>query len=106
MPAGNLRTRLVIEVNEPIHDGAGQLLENWKKLRSELFAIEPLSADEAPRGAQNEATATLRLRCRYFVGANSRMRLRAGTRIFLVAGVVNVQERNRWLEWTAREVVS
>lgn len=106
MPAGNLRTRLVIEVNEPVRDGAGQLVDQWKKLRSEMFSIEPLSAGEAARGAQNEATTKHWLRCRYFVGANSEMRLRAGDHIYLVEGVVNWQQRHRWLDWTAREATS
>lgn len=106
MPAGNLRTRLVIEVNEPVRDGAGQLLDDWKKLRSEMFSIEPLAAAEAARGAQIEGTIGYKLRCRYFVGANSQMRLRAGEQIYLVEGVVNWQQRHRWLDWTAREATS
>ncbi len=105
MPAGKLRTYWEIQENAPVRDKAGQLVDDWKLLRTAAFEVKPIGGSEGARGASLEATATFQLRCRHFNGAHPRLRLKKDGRILQVEGVVNEDLRNRWLVWTVREVV-
>lgn len=78
--------------------------EEWEELRKEWFLLSPLSGREYEREQKMEATTTHRGRCRYFEGADSKLRLVYGDRIFNVQSVVNEEERNKWLVWRLIEV--
>jgi SPP1 family predicted phage head-tail adaptor len=75
----------------------------------QFFDIRPLSGREYVQAQQVQSTATHELRCVYFAGANTSMRLTAGesetpTRVFNVESVVNDNENNRSLVWRCQEV--
>jgi head-tail adaptor len=71
----------------------------------------PMGGREYNQAQQMQATVTHKLRSVYFSGANPRMRLTAGQnsaepdRVFNVASVINVEEKNRHLEWMCEESV-
>lgn len=67
--------------------------------------IVPLAGNEYLRAQQMESTSSHQIRTEYFSDANPRMRLKHGARTFEVQSVVNVEERNRELEWMCTEVV-
>lgn len=70
------------------------------------FEIRPLSAREFAQGQQINSVVSHELKCVFFAGANTSMRLttESGTRIFNVDSVVNENEANRFLVWRCTEV--
>ena len=84
----------------------------WGDLRREWFEITPLTGREYNQAQQMQSNVTHKMRCTYWAGANSRMRLIKPNvedrdnplRTFNVQSVVNVGERNRELEWMCTEV--
>lgn len=78
--------------------------------RAARFKIKPVTGREYVQGQQFQSNITHELKCPYFAGANSAMRLTAGddagnpTRIFNVESVVNENEANRFLVWRCVEV--
>lgn len=101
----------ILHIETPVHRSelAGEPVGEYERTgRREWFEIIPSGGGEYVQAKQAEASITHVLRCRYFSGANSMMRLTAGewaspSRIFSVDSVVNVNEENRFLEWTAIE---
>lgn len=105
MQIGELRTLLTVERNEPTRAASGQLSDVWKEVCRTKFKIEGMSGSEGARGQRIEANYSHKLTCRYFAGANSKMRLKRDGRIFSVVSVSNVEEKNRFLVWLVNEVV-
>jgi SPP1 family predicted phage head-tail adaptor len=71
--------------------------------------IQPLTGREYQQAQQMQSNVshkiTTELLPQNLGPATSRMRLKHGTRTFEVQSVVNVEERNRELEWMCTEVV-
>lgn len=104
MQSGELRHLLTVEHNVPVRMPSGQQRDDWKKFTAARFKIEGRAGTEGTRAQQIEATYTHVLTCRWFAGANSKMRLRHGDgRILEVESVNNQLEKNRWLVWLATE---
>ena len=89
--------------NELLGEPQGEYTRTGVK---QWFEIRPLSAREFAQGQQINSVVSHELRCVFFAGANSSMRLtnEAGTRIFNVDSVVNENEANRFLVWRCTEV--
>ena len=91
------RSRLRGEHNQP-EDRWIQVCELW-------CAIEPLAGREFFQAGQMAATVSHRIRCRYRPGVNSRQQLRWKDKTFHLTSVLNLDERNEWLEMMATEHV-
>lgn len=106
-----MRANTILHVEVPVtrNELAGEPTGDYERTgRREWFEIIPIGGGEYVQGRQSESSITHVLRCHYFAGANSLMRLTAGesatpSRIFSVDSVVNVNEENRFLEWSAIE---
>jgi SPP1 family predicted phage head-tail adaptor len=76
----------------------------------EWFDVRPLTGREYSQAQQMQSNVTHELKCVYFDGARSGMRLTAGddaenpTRIFNIESIVNESENNRFLVLRAVEV--
>jgi len=104
----NANTILWVETPKLGSELLGEPVGKYERTgRREWFDIRPLSGREFVRGQQVQSNVTHELKCPYFAGANTGMRLtnEAGTRIFNVESVVNENEANRFLVWRVVEVV-
>lgn len=96
-----------IVVDEP----AGEPQQGWLRIRREWFDFESLSGGESQQPMKTEGTSSHRLKCPFFAGAKTTMRLTAGedanepSRIFSVQSVLNQNEDNRTLIWIVSEVL-
>ena len=75
----------------------------WEFVTSEYFNVKPLRANEREQAQQMQSNITHVATCGYFRGANTSMRLRNDDRTFHVLSVINIDERNRLLEWRLAE---
>lgn len=104
-------TRLYVEAPVVRSELQGEPVGDYQRTgRKAKFKITPLSGREYVQAQQVQSNVTHELKCPYFAGANSSMRLTAGevaatpTRIFNVESVVNENEANRFLVWRCVEV--
>jgi len=97
---------LHIEIPIPGNELEGTPVGGYERTGQKAwFEIRPLSSRELVIGQQIQSLATHELKCVFFAGAHSAMRLtnEAGTRVFNVDSVVNENEANRFLVWRAQE---
>jgi SPP1 family predicted phage head-tail adaptor len=103
MRAGTLRRQIVIQQPTQGQDGIGGLTQVWTTFGTSYAAIVPNNGREAIQAQQLSAQQPVLIRMRYLPGVQPKMRALYGTRIFEIASVANLQERNRELELTCVE---
>jgi SPP1 family predicted phage head-tail adaptor len=99
-------TILHVEVPVPGNELEGTPVGGFARTGQKAwFEIRLMSSRELVIGQQIQSLVTHELKCAFFAGANSTMRLtnEAGTRIFNVDSVVNENEANRFLVWRCVE---
>lgn len=107
--ACDLRHRVALEAEAPAPDGGGGQGDPWAAATTVATlraCITPLRGRERLQAQQLEAGVTHRILLRYRPGVTARQRLRYGARVFNIRAVINVEERNRWLEILAEEGVA
>jgi len=107
--ACDLRHRVVLEAEAPTPDGGGGQGDPWAAATAVAnlrACITPLSGHERLHAQQLEAGVTHRILLRYRPGVTAKQRLRFGDRVFNIRAVIDVEERNRWLEILAEEGVA
>jgi SPP1 family predicted phage head-tail adaptor len=101
--AASLRHRLTIQTVTRTEDGQGGFTEAWADGDSVWASITPLKAYQRFQAMQMQAPATHKVVMRYRSDVSNAVRLTFGDRVFSVAEVLNVEERNRFLEITVTE---
>lgn len=106
MKAGDLRHLVTVEElssGSTTFGTRGQVVKTWRRKARVRAAIMPLRGREVEVARQLFASATHKITCRYFKGASPRQRIQWNGRTFHVDQVLDMDERNRWLEITASE---
>lgn len=93
MESGQLRKRIVIQTNTPAQDAAGQPIASWADTTTRWGSIEPLSGRELMQIQAVMASATHRVRMRYYSGLTVKHRLKFGTRYLEINSLRNLDER-------------
>lgn len=96
--------RLTIESLDPGSELEGRP-EAWSEFAKAFGEITPLTGTEYQLAQQMQSSVTHRIRTEFVQSVTPRMRLKYGERCFNVQSVVNVEERNRELEWMCTEAV-
>lgn len=107
-----MRANTLLHIETPLlgNELLGEPVGGYERTgRRAWFEVRPLSGREYVQSQQVQSSVTHELRCAYFAGATTGMRLTAGesdtpTRIFDVESVVNEHEANRFLVWRVQEV--
>lgn len=113
MRAGSLRRRVNIQVRSSSQDSYGQALSSWSNVLTDVPAsLDPLSGREREIAHAIHPGVDTRITVRYHpqlanpgLAASYRVvYVNAGvTRLFNVAAVMNLEERNRTIEMMATE---
>lgn len=101
--AGALRHRVTIEQVTETQDTFGATVVTWSPFAVRWSALEPLTGREFFQAQQVNAEVSHTLRCRHIAGVTPKMRVRLGARLFDIAAVRNLEERNEELELLAVE---
>ena len=106
LESGKLRHRITIERQaNPTSVVAGSKVQAWEALHTNVPAsVEVSAARETYAADKIETQATHVVSIRYMSGITAKDRIKFGTRIFKIAGVVNVEERNITLKLFCHEV--
>lgn len=106
--AGMLRHSITIKSRGTLaSDSGGGGTYPWDVTKATARAyIKPLSGREQLHAMQLESPVTHKIVMRYVSGITADMRVELGSRYFNIRAVINVEERNRWLEIMAEEGVA
>lgn len=96
---GKLRHRIIIQyIDEAKTDSQGNPLENWNVLKEVWASIEPVRGREVYDIKMVQLEVTHRIIIRYISGLSTKYRILFGDRIFNIDSIINVNERNIYLE--------
>jgi len=104
--AGKLRHTITIEREQAISDGAGGSYLTWTTVATPRAFIKPMSGGERLQAMRLEATVTHRIFIRYRDDLLTSDRINFDGRLMQIRALINLEERNRWLEIYADEGVA
>ena len=104
--AGKLRNSIIIE-RESItpNDSGGQNIL-WSTYKTVKALIKPKSGTERLRGMQLESPLSHSIFIRYTADILTTDRVNFNGRLMQIRAVVNMEERNRWIELSCQEGVA
>jgi len=97
MRAGELRSRLALEIPQRISDGAGGAATSWLEIAKIWANVTPVSASEQRSAEQRAEKITHRITLRYRNDIDATMRFTGDGRIFEIEAIFNEAERDQWL---------
>lgn len=103
--AGKMRRQAVLESPQEVSDGAGGYSLSWQEEATLWAEMRPLSGKEKVVADKLQASLTHRVVLRYRDGVTPQMRLQMDGRYFNIRRVINVEERNEFLELLVEEGV-
>lgn len=93
---GRLRHQLILEQPVRTPDGGGGTSESWSTVATLWAAIISTGGTENFDVDALTGRISHEIVLRYRPGIEPAMRLRLGARVFEIAAVINIDERNRW----------
>lgn len=103
IPAGDLDKRVILEGRATAKNAAGEAVGEWAEIVTVWANIRPASSREILLTGSAASQATLTVTIRYRTGITAKNRVRFGTRILDVSGVINPDERNEELRLLCHE---
>ena len=103
MRAGNLRHRVQVQSLTIAPDTWGAGEETWTTVHNVWAAIWPLRGVESLEQMKLESEVTHKIRIRYHSGITPKHRIKWESRLFNIKSIINVDERNIYLEIMATE---
>lgn len=101
--ASDLRHKLTIQTESEVSDGQGGTTKSWTDGATLSAKIEPSKGWERFQAQQVATPVTHKITTRYRADLTTKNRLKLGTRIFRIKELLNVEERNQWLQIRAIE---
>lgn len=96
MQAGKLRHRIEIQKRQTGGvDAFGGRSEGWSFVAKAWASIEPQTGRQLEFARQFTATVSHKITMRYVPGLSPAMRVKFGSRIFEINGVIDLEERHR-----------
>ena len=79
--------------------------ENWDDFKTVWASVEPLSGKEFYAAEQSRSEVSHKLRCRYFPGLKTEMRIACGSRKFKIISAIDWREAHEEYLIMAQELV-
>lgn len=105
MEVGELRYRIIFQEYGTITTPNGFDVEDWKDYKTVWSAVYPVKGKEFWSAKSVYVENTVKFICRYNPQINNKMRIKHGQRYFNIIGIIDVDERHKWLQIMAVEVV-
>lgn len=102
---GKLRHRIVLKKPVILKDPIGQDLEVWQDIASVWAIIEPLSGKEYFNAQQINSEVTSKITIRYLKDLDSHAVIHWNNRVFKILSIINLEERNIYLQLLCSEKV-
>ncbi|ACL19514.1 phage head-tail adaptor [Desulfitobacterium hafniense DCB-2] len=109
MNAGDLRKRITLQVlSDKTTNENGFPLPEDERYQDHVTiwaAVYPLKGSEFWTAKTTYNKNVVKFICRYIPGVNADMQIKYNNRIFDIIGVIDVDERHKWLQIMGEEVV-
>lgn len=107
--SGKMRHRITFQQYDGTVDQDGDVRDdedgNWTDVRSTWAAIDPVSGREFYAAEQSQSEVTHKIRCRYFSGLNTAMRIVHQGRKYRIISVIDWELRHESFLIMAKELV-
>ncbi len=103
MKIGDMRHRVTFQEEMKTPDGHKGFTVTWIYFKEVWGSVTPLSSRERFFSQQIKAEVTHRVEVRYLEGITEAMRISHRGRVLLIAGIIDVEERQEVLEITCAE---
>lgn len=106
---GKMRKRIIFKKFNGAVDSYGEPLDmiesNWTEVHACWAAIDPVSGKEFYENNQSQSQVSHKIRCRWFEGLKTEMRIYYGARVFEIVSAINWEERGESFLIMAKELV-
>lgn len=106
---GKMRHRITVQQFNDQVDTHGDIRDdedtNWSAFTTVWAAIDPISGREFYAAEQSQSQVTHKIRCRYFPGLTTEMRISYSGRIFEIVSAIDWEERHESYLIMAKELV-
>ena len=106
MRSGKLKHRVTIQELSIARNDYGEDIESWVDLKTVWAYVEPLRGREYWQAKQVVGEITGRITIRYLEGLNEKMRVIYGEKTYNILAVINLQEKNRVMQFLVKEVLN
>jgi len=103
---GKMRYRVAIESATNTRDAGGGLTQSYAPVTYIYADIKPTNANSTYRQGIVQEKVTHEVTIRYMTNISTNSRINYGTRLFNVKGIINVDERDRFLKLLCEEGVA
>ena len=107
--AGRMRDRITFQTYNGTVDAHGDIRDdvdtNWTDACTVWAAIDPISGREFYEAGQNQSEVTHKIRCRYFAGLTTAMRIMHQGRKYRIISVIDWETRHESFLIMAKELV-
>lgn len=104
--AGKLRNKISLEREVVTPDGFGGSSHVWVEIKTFRAYIKPVSGSERLHSQRLEASMSHKVFIRYNNDIMPTDRINYNGRFFQIRAVINIEERNKWLELVCEEGVA
>jgi len=103
---GKMRYRVKVENATNTRDAGGGMSQNYTAVTFIYANIKPVNANSSYRQGMVQEKVTHEVTMRYMKNIGTNSRISYGTRLFDIKGIVNVDERDRFLKLLCEEGVA
>lgn len=103
---GKMRYPLKLQSATRTTDAGGGSSESWSTVATIYGDIKPLNSEESYRQGVIQESVTHEVYVRFRAGLSTSNRLLYESRVFNIKGVLNIDERDRFLKLTCKEGVA
>ena len=103
---GKMRYRVKVEMATNTRDAGGGLAQAFGSVATIYANIKPKSANSTYRQGMLQEKVTHEITIRYMQNIDTNSKITFGTRSFAVNGIINVDERDRFLTLLCEEGVA
>jgi SPP1 family predicted phage head-tail adaptor len=104
--ASDLRHTIEFLQRTTVDDGGGGYTVSYVSLTPKIQVpamVEPRTSRERFQAGQTASAENVLIVIRYQTGIQQSMRIRYGTRVFEILGMIDLEERHAWMEIDAEE---
>jgi SPP1 family predicted phage head-tail adaptor len=105
MNPGLLKKRISILKQTSVQNSYGESENAWNEVAVVWANVNPLQGRELFQANQIHSEVSIKVTIRYRPGILPKMRLKFGEHLLQIIFVINIDERNRFLELSCKEVI-
>lgn len=105
MRAGRLRHRITLQRLSSTQNTVGEKIDNYTDVTTVWGEVKPFRGSEVFENYKEFGELTHKITIRYYQGLDRTWRIKFDGRIFRIVSVVNIEERDVYMEIVCKEIL-